>query len=180
MSRFQATFLALIMFIPMLGPSLTLSAEEDHSGLNSELDIVYREQVIPLLRAYCWDCHSEDEDIVLNQDEAVEDLRGNRDVWIRAIAQLRNGTMPPVDGPELDADLRGQFVDLLSQVATSVDCVNDPNAGKVAMRRLNRYEYRNTIRDLTGVNYTPADHFPGDDVGYGFDNIGDVLSLPPL
>ena len=57
--------------------------------------------------------------------------------------------MPPVDGPELDADLRGQFVDLLSQVATSVDCVNDPNAGKVAMRRLNRYEYRNTIRDLT-------------------------------
>lgn len=180
MSRFQATFLALIMFIPMLGRSLTLSAEEDHSGLNSELDIVYREQVIPLLRAYCWDCHSEDEDIVLNQDEAVEDLRGNRDVWIRAIAQLRNGTMPPVDGPELDATLRGQFVDLLSQVATSVDCVNDPNAGKVAMRRLNRYEYRNTIRDLTGVNYTPADHFPGDDVGYGFDNIGDVLSLPPL
>ena len=74
MSRFQEIFLALVMFIPMLGPNLTLSAEEDHSDLNSELNIVYREQVIPLLRAYCWDCHSEDEDIVLNQDEAVEDL----------------------------------------------------------------------------------------------------------
>ena len=91
---------------------------------------MYREQVIPLLRAYCWDCHSEDEDIVLNWDEAVEDLRGNRDVWIPTIAQLRNGTMPPVDGPELDAVLRGEFVDLLSQVATSVDCVNDPNANE--------------------------------------------------
>ncbi|MEP3930155.1 DUF1592 domain-containing protein, partial [Rhodopirellula bahusiensis] len=39
---------------------------------------------------------------------------------------------------------------------------------------------RNTIRDLVGVDYSPADDFPGDDVGYGFDNIGDVLSLPPL
>ncbi len=48
------------------------------------------------------------------------------------------------------------------------------------MRRLNRQEYRNTVRDLTGVDYEPAKGFPGDDVGYGFDNIGDVLSLPPL
>ena len=96
MSRFQVIFLALIVLIAMLWPSLTLSAEEDHSGLNSELDIVYREQVIPLLRAYCWDCHSEDEDVVLNQDEAVEDLRGNRDVWIRAIAQLRSRDVDPL------------------------------------------------------------------------------------
>ncbi|HET6425538.1 MAG TPA: DUF1592 domain-containing protein, partial [Planctomycetaceae bacterium] len=41
-------------------------------------------------------------------------------------------------------------------------------------------EYNNTVRDLLGVNFRPADDFPSDDVGYGFDNIGDVLSLPPL
>ncbi len=45
---------------------------------------------------------------------------------------------------------------------------------------MNRHEYRNTIRDLTGIDYELAESFPGDDVGYGFDNIGDVLTLPPL
>jgi hypothetical protein len=52
--------------------------------------------------------------------------------------------------------------------------------GRVTIRRLNRAEYNNTIRDLLGVDFHPADDFPSDDVGYGFDNIGDVLTLPPL
>lgn len=50
-----------------------------------------------------------------------------------------------------------------------------------AYRRLNRNEYDNAVpHNLLGVNFRPADDFPSDDVGYGFDNIGDVLSLPPL
>ena len=52
--------------------------------------------------------------------------------------------------------------------------------GRVTIRRLNRAEYNNTIRDLLGVDFQPADDFPSDDVGYGFDNIGDVLSMPPI
>src|SRR5690606_15488506 len=56
----------------------------------------------------------------------------------------------------------------------------DPNPGRVTVRRLNRTEYNNTIRDLVGVDFQPADDFPSDDVGYGFDNIGDVLSISPL
>jgi len=50
----------------------------------------------------------------------------------------------------------------------------------VTVRRLNRAEYNNTVRDLLGVDTRPADDFPHDDTGYGFDNIGDVLSLSPL
>ena len=49
----------------------------------------------------------------------------------------------------------------------------------MTVRRLNRTEYNNTVRDLLGVNLRPADDFPQDDSGYGFDNIADVLSLPP-
>ena len=52
--------------------------------------------------------------------------------------------------------------------------------GRVTIRRLNRTEYNNTIRDLIGIDFHPADDFPSDDVGYGFDNIGDVLSMPPI
>src|SRR5262249_10964913 len=74
--------------------------------------------------------------------------------------------------------------DTLSRfIAAALDKV-DPGAPKVAGRvvshRLNRIEYRNTVRDLLGVDYNPFADFPHDDVGYGFDNIGDVLSLPPL
>ena len=52
--------------------------------------------------------------------------------------------------------------------------------GRVTARRLNRAEYNNTIRDLLASTLRPADEFPVDDSGYGFDNIGDVLSLSPM
>ena len=56
----------------------------------------------------------------------------------------------------------------------------DPDPGRVTVRRLNRVEYRNTIRDLMGVDYDTDVEFPPDDTGHGFDNIGDVLTLSPL
>ena len=60
------------------------------------------------------------------------------------------------------------------------DCAKIFDPGRVTIRRLNRSEYNNTIRDLIGIDFHPADDFPSDDVGYGFDNIGDVLSMPPI
>jgi hypothetical protein len=63
-------------------------------------------------------------------------------------------------------------------VNCSPDTPKDP--GRVTVRRLNRAEYNNTVRDLLGVDLKPADEFPADDVGYGFDNIGDVLSVQPI
>ncbi len=68
----------------------------------------------------------------------------------------------------------------LQSAVSKAGCVLTPDPGRVTLRRLNRVEYNNTIRDLFGVDFRPADDFPSDDVGYGFDNIGDVLSLPPL
>ncbi|MFN9975239.1 MAG: DUF1587 domain-containing protein, partial [Phycisphaerae bacterium] len=60
------------------------------------------------------------------------------------------------------------------------DCSGINHPGRPTIRRLNRAEYNNTIRDLFGITIRPADSFPFDDVGEGFDNIGDVLSVPPL
>ncbi len=53
-------------------------------------------------------------------------------------------------------------------------------ASRATIRRLNRTEYNHTIRDLIGLDLRPADDFPADDVGYGFDNIADVLATPPI
>ena len=55
---------------------------------------------------------------------------------------------------------------------------NDP--GTVTLHRLNRTEYNNTVQALFGTEQTPAENFPADDQGYGFDNIADVLSISPL
>ena len=64
--------------------------------------------------------------------------------------------------------------------AVTLLLASKPDPGRVTARRLNRYEYNNTIRDLLAINFRPADDFPADDSGYGFDNIGDVLSLSPV
>ncbi len=55
-----------------------------------------------------------------------------------------------------------------------------PDPGRVTARRLNRAEYNYSVHDLLGIDFQPAADFPADDSGYGFDNIGDVLSLSPL
>ena len=48
------------------------------------------------------------------------------------------------------------------------------------MRRLNKIEYNYTVHDLVGIDLDLADAFPADEIGYGFDNISDLLSIPPL
>ena len=94
---------------------------------------------------------------------------------------VRTGEMPPkADGrgrPPPRPRRRSRRID---DVLAKFDCTGPRNAGRVTIRRLNRAEYNNTIRDLVGVDFKPAADFPNDDVGYGFDNIGDVLSLSPL
>ena len=72
------------------------------------------------------------------------------------------------------------WIKKLPGVSDRRDDAESASAGRVTARRLNRVEYNNTIRDLLGVAARPADEFPVDDSGYGFDNNGDVLSVSPL
>src|SRR5688572_1575480 len=68
----------------------------------------------------------------------------------------------------------------IGQALAYCDCSGPRDPGRVAIHRLNRTEYNNTIRDLVGVDFQPAADFPPDDTGYGFDNIADVLTMSPL
>ena len=70
---------------------------------------------------------------------------------------------------------RQQFLGWLEPALETVDFRRTSQPGRVTIRRLNRAEYNNTIRDLLGVDFRPADDFPADDVGNGFDNIAEVL-----
>ena len=89
--------------------------------------------------------------------------------------------MPPVDHQPQPSPADTQAVaDWIDRTFVNIDCSQLRDPGRVTVRRLNRTEYNNTIRDLLGVDFEPAADFPSDDVGYGFDNIGDVLTLSPL
>lgn len=144
---------------------------------------IYAERLAPLLADYCRDCHADgtsegglDLDRYPDYLSALED----RDRWLKLKRRIENGDMPPADGPSISDAHRREMVSLLDGLLEQLDCASLARPGHVTIRRLNRVEYRNTVRDLTGIDYLPAADFPGDDVGYGFDHIGDVLSLPPI
>jgi hypothetical protein len=87
--------------------------------------------------------------------------------------------MPPAGEERPTADERSRLFDWIKFDAFGVD-PQLPDPGRTTLRRLNRVEYRNTIRDLLGIDYNTLDQFPPDDSGYGFDNVSDVLSVSPL
>lgn len=171
----------------LIGIALVLAGtsigEHAHGADDAMRQQAFETQLVPLLRTYCYDCHGKEGgegDVSLEKYQSPDAILADRRLWVRALGQVQLGSMPPADGPMMDAETRKLMARLIDEMANAVNCVQNPNAGKVVMRRLNRLEYRNTIRDLLGVDYPAAEKFPGDDVGYGFDTIGDVLSLPPL
>ena len=104
---------------------------------------------------------------------------GDRTLWWGVLKNVRSGIMPPADKPQPSVEERRLLEDWIKFGALGID-PTDPDPGRVTVRRLNRVEYRNTIRDLIGVDYDTSSEFPPDDTGHGFDNIGDVLTLSPL
>jgi hypothetical protein len=95
------------------------------------------------------------------------------------VEKLRASEMPPIEEEQPDEHRRQAVATWIANELERIDRTTPPDPGRVTARRLNRNEYNNTIRDLLGVDVRPADDFPQDDSGYGFDNIGDVLSLSP-
>ena len=129
---------------------------------------------------YCVSCHSQK---AKTADVVLEGLDFNRiganaEVWERVLRKVRTAQMPPAKAPQPEAAESKAFVAWLE---TSLDRASrlSPNPGRPAPHRLNRAEYSNAIRDLLAVDVEPGQWLPVDDSGYGFDNIGEVLTLSP-
>lgn len=142
----------------------------------------YRAEVRPILVKYCFDCHADDEkkgNVAFDAFKSDEELVGKRELWINVLKNVRAGIMPPGKRRRPTSDEQQVLDRWIKYGAFGLD-PQDPDPGRVTVRRLNRVEYRNTIRDLLGVEFDADREFPPDDIGYGFDNIGDVLSFSPL
>jgi hypothetical protein len=141
----------------------------------------FTKNVEPVLDEYCYDCHgdgSKKGGVQLDgfaSDDAIRDHK----LWLRVMKNVRAGIMPPAGEPRVPSEDEKTLMSWIKLQAFSLDPAH-PDPGRVTLRRLNRVEYRNTIRDLTGVDYDTLKEFPADDTGQGFDNIGDVLTISPM
>ncbi len=146
-------------------------------------DKEFSERIQPLLKQACFDCHSGSESeagLSLQHFSTAKAVFKERATWEKIAQRIEIGDMPPAESTPLAGADRKHVVEWIRSTLNDIDCGKNPNPGSVTLRRLNRFEYRNTIQDLFQIDYDPSAGFPGDDVGYGFDNIGDVLTLPPL
>ncbi len=146
-------------------------------------DAFVKETLAPFTVKYCAECHAGAEPtsgLPLDQAADFAAVLKDRETWEKALDNLLSGAMPPAGHTRPSDDEAQQIIDGLHQQFDKIDADAPPNPGRTTIRRLNRAEYRNTIRDLVGIDFKPVEDFPTDDVGYGFDNIGDVLTLPPV
>ncbi len=143
----------------------------------------YPKDVLPLLKKYCYDCHADGAKkggVEFDKYPSHADLLGDRKLWDQTLVNIRNREMPPADKKKQPTLAEREVIQSWIDFEVFKTDPKNPDPGRVTLHRLNRAEYNNTIRDLIGVNFRPADDFPADDAGYGFDNIGDVLSMPPV
>ncbi len=141
----------------------------------------FENTVQPVLTKTCTPCHNQQlasGGLVIAPFTKAASIATNQADWERILDKLRAGEMPPrgiTRPPQLDAAIAyvQHCLDLAEKTVPA-----DP--GRVTARRLNRAEYSNTIRDLLAVEFHAEKSFPTDDLGDGFDNIGEVLTVSPV
>lgn len=153
------------------------------SPSNEQLDASFRSEIQPLLKTYCAKCHGpalQTADIVFDNYTDHASVVRARPVWLRALRVLRENEMPPL-APLPTFEERQKLVEWIDNAVNRLDWSEFRNPGSVTIARLNRTEYNNTIRDLTGLDLRPADAFPEDGQGEsGFRNDRDGLFVAPL
>jgi hypothetical protein len=167
--------LATLLFVPLLVPLLPSAA----AAADEPPRAVMPAQHGPLLRAHCAKCHGpekqegtfrvDDLPFTIATVEAAER-------WQKVLDQLNSGSMPPDGEPQPDAAAKTDFLDDLANVMVTARRVLADQRGVITMRRLNRREYRNTLRELLGVEINVSE-LPADTAAGGFDTAGANLFM---
>ena len=141
----------------------------------------YRHGIEPILEDYCYNCHGDGKakGKIAFDELRDSDLTARTDLWFKVLKNLRSNIMPPAGEDRPTPEEARQIKAWIKYSAFGIQ-PDDPDPGRVTLRRLNRVEYGRTVNTLLGVNFQSEVELPPDDTGQGFDNIGDVLSVSPL
>jgi hypothetical protein len=133
-----------------------------------------------LLQKYCLTCHNNKLRTAGLSVEGLDptSVAGKSEIFEKILLKVKTGQMPPPNLPRPDGPAVASFSKRL-QGALDSEAAAHPEPGKPAAHRLNRAEYSNAVRDIFNLDIDPGAQLPVDDSGYGFDNIGSVLSVSP-
>ena len=144
----------------------------------------FQRDAAPFIEKHCIECHggkSTKGDLDLKKiDRADAAILKSRKVWLNALTQVGSGEMPPKKRTRPTLEEIEKFTASVESAFERAELAAPPDPGRITVRRLNRNEYNNTVRDLLGADFNAAEDFPPDEIGHGFDNIGDVLTVSPL
>ncbi|MCH8266350.1 MAG: DUF1592 domain-containing protein [Acidobacteria bacterium] len=171
----RVTILGLIG-VMAIGAGLLRSASQDASSASPSLA-----PQRAILDQYCVTCHNEKlktAGLMLDKMNLGE-VSENAAVWEKVVRKVRTGQMPPAGMPRPD---KAAYDSLAAYLEAELDraAAAHPNPGRPVLRRLNRAEYANAIRDLVALEIDSTSLLPTDESAHGFDNIGDALSVSPL
>ncbi|MSQ93869.1 MAG: DUF1592 domain-containing protein [Gemmataceae bacterium] len=180
--RFLASLIAF--FVLIWGFCVPFSKPEAAAQPTAKKSDAVEKVIMPFVTKHCVQCHGpkkKNADLRLDIYKDVAGILKDRKKWHEVLRNVTTGEMPPEKQPRPDLNDTDKFLKAINDIFIAADSGGKRDPGRVTMRRLNRAEYNNTIRDLVGITeFRPADGFPSDDVGHGFDNIGDVLTVSPV
>jgi len=164
------------------GTCLFAAAQQDDAAVTASLTRTRAEMIEPMLDKYCSRCHNDFDNVASLSvaDLKADDIRSgkNAEAWEKILRRVAAGEMPPHSKAQPDPAMREEFVEWLDAGRAQYVATN-PDPGRDTVRRLNRTEYANAVRDLLALDADFARELPADNSGFGFDNIADVLSVSP-
>jgi hypothetical protein len=170
-----------VVFLGRLLPGPTPAAAQgpakDAGGEKTPADRQYDEQVRPFLARHCQGCHGPDKakaDLRLDQLAPDFDRPTIRERWLAVQKRLKAGEMPPKEKPRPPEQEALALADWIGKGVAAADARRAAE-GRVVVRRLNRVEYENTVRDLLGVQANLKEQLPQDGSSDGFDNAAAAL-----
>jgi mono/diheme cytochrome c family protein len=172
----NAAFVVVVSAL-MLSPGSILDAGSQNTPAQSSSQSINPRAVVD---RYCVACHNQR---TKTSDLALDGLdlttpAAHGEVWEGVVRRLRTRSMPPQGMPRPD---EATYEALASYLETELDraAAAKPNPGRPLIRRLNRSEYANAIRDLLTLEVDISSLLPPDDSAFGFDNISDLLGTSP-
>jgi hypothetical protein len=170
----------VVLGFAALWPAASTQAQNPTSA--SASNVAFDQQTFwQTTKVYCDSCHFGPKARAKLNLQALDlaHLDVNGVTWEKVLRKMRTREMPPAGLPRPN---EATYVSLIKSIEGERDRVAQvrPNPGRPTLHRINRTEYANTIRDLLGIEIDVSELLPADDIGYGFDNIGDVLQVSPV